>query len=225
MRSSKASLLFLVLIVALSGCASRIGYPAKTVGIPTPVTLFARIEQNATITKDLDYMSREAWSLFYEKRTQEVLAKISREALASQLKTSFSRNVEKASELFAPSSLDIRDIEVEYSKSKTDPAAYSGFDFASVRESVPTRYILALTIDEWGHIVAKQNEKNGPFIRLTMQLIDKDTNDSAWRYSYLFQQPVDKAANELTTPNLLEHIIVKLIERSVDQYFLWLSLK
>ena len=225
MRSSKTGLLFLVLIAALSGCASRIGYPAKAVGIPTPVTLFARVEQNAAITKDLDYMSREAWSYLYEKRTQETLAKISREALASQLKTSFSRNVEKATELFAPSSSDVRDIEVEYSKSKTDPASYSGFDFSSVKDTISTRYILALTIDEWGHIVAKSNEKNGPFVRLTMQLIDKDTNESAWRYSYLFQQPVDKAANELTTPALLEHIIVKLIERSVDQYFLWLSLK
>jgi hypothetical protein len=225
MRFSKTGLLLLILIVALSGCASRIGYPAKAVGIPTPVTLFVRVDQKATIIKDLDYLGRGAWSFLYEKRTQEVLDKISREALAGQLKTSFVSDVEKAKELFAPSSSEVRDIEVEYSKSKSDPAAYSGFDFSSVKDSVPTRYILALTIDEWGHIVATKVDKNGPYIRLTMQLIDKDTNESAWRYSYLFQEPVDKAANELTVPALLEHIIVKLIERSVDQYFLWLSFK
>jgi hypothetical protein len=83
--------------------------------------------------------------------------------------------------------------------------------------------VLALTIDEWGHIAAQTDRDNGPFIALTMQLIDKDTNMAAWKYHYVFQQQVDKDANELTTTLHMLDIFEHQIPRSVDQYFNWLG--
>lgn len=56
-----------------------------------------------------------------------------------------------------------------------------------------------------------------------MQLIDKETNNSLWRYNYQFLEQVDKDANELTGADHLEAIYDRLIPRSVDAFFMWLG--
>lgn len=225
MRKGKVIFLILITTVLLAGCATRLGYPARTVGIPTPVTLFAKIAPKATITKNLNYLARDIWSALYEKRFQDVLSKISLERLQRRLNVDFSRDAGKATDLFAPSSSEILDIGVDYGKTRSDPLAYSGFDFSQYKETIPTRYILALTIDEWGTIAAQRDLENGPYISLTMQLIDKETNESLWKYSYLFQQPIARDANELTKADALQDIYEHLITRAVDAYFMWLGFK
>jgi len=223
MRIGKIGLLLLGSVMALAGCASRLGYPAKTVGIPTPVTLFSHVAANTTLTINMPYMARDIWSSLYEKRFNDVLGGISRERLQRQLNIAFSRNVSKSTDLFAPSSTEVFDLGAESSVAKGDPPAYSGFDFSRIKDTIPTQYVLALTIDEWGHIAAQTDRDNGPFIALTMQLIDKDTNMAAWKYHYVFQQQVDKDANELTTTLHMLDIFEHQIPRSVDQYFNWLG--
>lgn len=223
----KGKVISLLFIAALlfTGCASRIGYPAKTVGIPTPVTLFSSIPEKGTITKNLDYFSREAWSLLYQKKFENNLSQISTDRLLRSLNIRFAGNASKATDLFTLSSTEVLNTSITYSKTKNDPPSYSGFDFSQYKATIPTQYILALTIDEWGIIAAKKNEENGPYVSLTMQLIDKETNASLWKYSYLFQQPVNKDANELTKVSALQDIFEHIIPRAVDAYFMWLGYK
>jgi hypothetical protein len=207
----------------LAGCASKLGYPARTVGIPTPVTLFSKVATKPALTVNMDYMARDIWSALYQKKFEDVLSKVSLDRLQRRLNITFAKNVAKATDIFTPNSSEVLDIGVEYGKTKSDPPAYSGFDFSQYKESIPTQYILALTIDEWGLIAAKLNKDNGPFISLTIQLIDKESNESVWKYNYLFQQPVDKDADELARAPRLEEIYERLITRAVDQYFMWLG--
>ena len=223
MRKGKVIFLPLITALLLAGCATRLGYPARTVGIPTPVTLFSKIAPKASLTMNMPYGARDIWSALYGKKYQEVLDKISPEGLDRQLDVAFTNRVRKATNLFTPSSSEVQNIGVEYGKTKSDPPAYSGFDFSQYKETIPTQYILALTIDEWGLIAAQRNADNGPYISLTIQLIDKETNDSLWRYNYLFQQSVDKDANELSEANLLEPFYNRLIKQGVDAFFMWLG--
>jgi hypothetical protein len=225
MREGKIIGLLFIAALLFTGCASRIGYPAKAVGIPTPVTLFSSMPEKGTITKNLDYFSKEAWTLIYQKKFENNLSQISTDRLLRSLNVRFGNNAAKATDLFALSSTEVLNTSITYSKTKSDPPSYSGFDFSQYKATIPTPYILALTIDEWGIIASKKNEENGPYVSLTMQLIDKETNASLWRYSYLFQEPVDKDANELTKVSALQDIYEHLIPRAVDAYFMWLGYK
>jgi hypothetical protein len=143
--------------------------------------------------------------------------------LQRRLNIAFARDAGKAKDLFTPSSSEILDTSIPYAKAKSDPPEYSGFDFGQYKDTIPTQYILALSIDEWGLIAAQDNKDNGPYISLTMQLIDKETNNSLWRYNYQFLEQVDKDANELTTAAHLEDIYNRLIPRSVDAFFQWMG--
>jgi hypothetical protein len=176
-----------------------------------------------TLNITMNYFARDMWSYLYKKEFEDVLAKVSAERLQRQLNLAFAKDVGKAAELFTSSSSEIMDIGVPYAKAKTDPPAYSGFDFSQYKESIPTQYILALTIDEWGLTAAQLDKDNGPYISLTMQLIDKETNASVWRYNYYFLQQVDKDASELTNADKVEGMLDRLIIKGVDAFFKWLG--
>jgi hypothetical protein len=223
MRKGKVTILLFLAVLLLAGCASRLGYPARTVGVPTPVTLFSAVAPNGTLNNSMSYFARDVWDTLYKKKFEDVVAKIPAERLQRQLNLSFAKDVGKSSNLFTPSSSEITDIGVPYSKTKTDPPAYSGFDFSQYKESIPTQYILALTIDEWGLTAAQLDKDNGPSISLTIQLIDKETNASLWRYNYYFLRQVDKDASEITNPDKVEDMIDRLISTGVDAFFQWLG--
>ena len=223
MRPGKVHVLFLPALFLLWGCASKLGYPAKTVGIPTPVTLCSKFPQNGTIQNTMPFMARDIWNELYKKRFTDVMAGIPASDLQRRLNIQFSNNVGKSPRLFAPSSSEVFNIDVDYSKTKDDPKTYSGFDFTQYRDSIPTQYVLALTCEEWGLIAGQTDTTNGPYVSLTMQLIDKDTNMSLWRYHYQWMEPTAKDANELTHSDQFQHIVEKLIERAVNQYFQWLN--
>ena len=198
-KQKVVSLLF-VTAVLVAGCLSpRLGYPVKTVGAPASVALFSSMEPKASIRKDQDYVSGEIWNMLYESDLEEVLGRISVETLQRTLDIAFAENARKATDLFAPRLSDVL-------KTRDDPP-----------------YMLALTIDEWGLIAAKEDEENGPYILLTMQLIDRETNSSIWKYSRLFQQPVDRDADAPRRPEMLEDAYAHLITRAVDAYFMWLG--
>ena len=225
MLKGKVILSALAAAFLLAGCASRIGYPVRAVGSPTPVTLFSAIPEKGTITKNLDYFSKEAWSLLYQKKFEDNLSQIATDKLLRKLDIEFSNRAAKATDLFTLSATEVLNTSITYSKTKDDPPNYSGFDFSQYKATIPTPYILAFTIDEWGIIASKKNEENGPYVSFTMQLIDKETNASLWKYSYLFQEPVDKDANELTKVSALQDIFEHIIPRAADAYFKWLGYK
>ena len=223
MRRVKVVCLILISGLLIAGCASRLGYPVKTVGIPTPVTLFTQVAPKAVITNTMNFGASDLWNFLYKKKFEEVLSNVTVGKLERRLNIAFARDVDKSKDLFTPSSSDILDMSLPYAKAKTDPREYSGFDFSQYKDSIQTQYILALSIDEWGLMAAQMDKDNGPYISLTIQLIDKETNNSLWRYNYVFMQQVDKDANELTTADHLEDIYDRLIQRSVDAFFMWIG--
>ena len=223
MRNLKVMCLVLISGLSLAGCASRLGYPTKTVGIPTPVTLFARVAPKGIITNTMNYGAKDLWNYLYQKKFEEVLSNVTVDKLQRRLNIAFARDAAKATALFRPSSSEILDTSIPYAKTKSDPPEYSGFDFSQYKDTIPTQYVLALSMDEWGLLAAQNNKDNGPYISLTMQLIDKETNNSLWRYNYQFLEQVDKDANELTGADHLEVIYNRLIPRSVDAFFMWLG--
>ena len=171
----------------------------------------------------MNYGAKDIWNALYQKKFEEVLGNVTQSKLQRRLNIAFTRDAARSKDLFTISSSDILDTSIPYAKAKSDPLEYSGFDFSQYRDTIPTHYILALSIDEWGLIAAQYNRDNGPYISLTIQLIDKETNNSLWRYNYLFLRPVDKDANELTRADHLEDIYDRLIPRSVDAFFQWLG--
>jgi hypothetical protein len=223
MRFRKVGFLCLGAVITLAGCASRLGYPAKTIGIPTPVTLVSHVASKGTLFINLPYMARDMWSSLYQKRSQNILDNVSNEKLQRQLSIVYSKNVGKSTDLFTVSSSEVIDTGSDYQKAKTDPPAYSGFDFASLKDSIPTQYVLVLSIDEWGRVVAQNNSDNGVSISLRMQLVDKDTNMAVWSYHYDFRQQVNKDAYELITVSPFEDLLTGLTKLSVDQLFNWLG--
>jgi hypothetical protein len=204
----KQKVVFLLFVAALLlvGCLSpRLGYPVKTIGAPAPVALFSRIERKASIRKDQDYVSGEIWHMLNERDLEEVLGRISVEKLQRRLDIAFAENAGKAADLFTIGSSEVLDAGITSARAGDDPP-----------------YGLVLAIDEWGLMAAKEDSENGPYILLTMQLIDRETNASLWKYSRLFQQPVDKDANTLRGPAMLEDIYENLIARAVGAFFMWL---
>jgi hypothetical protein len=223
MRRVKVTCLILISGLLIAGCASRLGYPVKTVGIPTPVTLFAQVAPKGTITNTMNFGARDIWNALYQKRFEDVLGNVTQSKLQRRLNIAFAKDAAKSKDLFDIGSSELLDMSLPYAKAKTDPPEYSGFDFSQYKDSIQTQYILALSIDEWGLMAAQMDKDNGPYISLTIQLIDKETNNSLWRYNYVFVEPVDKDANELTKASLMEDIYDRLIPRSVDAFFMWIG--
>ncbi len=227
MTNAKSLSLFIVTALFLTGCLSpRLGYPVKTVEVPTPVTLFSTIAAKPEIYKmNMDFLSREAWGILYDKKFQEILDKVSVQKLQYQVNEIFQDRAEKASDLFALSSREVLNTDIQFSKTKEDPPEYSGFDFSASRDSIPTKYILALTIDDWGYSPSRKIELNGPFMVITIQLIDKETNASLWRYSLRHQENISQEAYELTQASYFEEAYQKMITNAVSRYFQWLNSK
>ena len=168
--------------------------------------LFSRIEPKASIRKDQDYVSGEIWTALHERDFKEVIGRISVENLQRRLDTAFVGNAGRAADLFSTRSSEV---------------LHTGITSAGTRDDPP--YGLVLAIDEWGLMAAKEDREDGPYILLTMQLIDRATNASLWKYSQLFQEPVDKDAGTVMRADLLEDVYKRLIVRAVDQYFVWLN--
>jgi hypothetical protein len=222
MQKMKFVSLVLCAAVLLAGCASKLGYPSKSVGIPTPVTLFSRVAK-PSIKNTMGYLARDIWETLYKKKFEDVLAKMSGEREHAQLNASFLMDIAKAQDLFAPGVMAVQEIGVDYTKAQDDKSAFSGYDFGQYKDTIPTPYILALTIDEWGLYAASQNTDNGPFISMTMQLIDKETNATIWKYNYLFKKQVDKDADELSRPDKMDDMITTLIKDGTNAFFMWLG--
>lgn len=222
MRKVKVISLALCAAVLLGGCASKLGYPSRAVGIPTPVTLFSKVPK-PSIKNTMGFLGRDIWDTLYKKKFEDVLAKITGERERAQLNASFLMDVDKAKDLFAPAVMAIQEVGVEYSKAQDDKSSFSGYDFSQYKDTISTPYILALTLDEWGYYAAARNEDNGTFISMTMQLIDKETNATIWKYNYLFKKQVDKDADELARPDKMDDMITKLIREGTDAFFMWLG--
>jgi hypothetical protein len=118
---------------------------------------------------------------------------------------------------------------LDYSKNIDDPADFSGYDFSKYVNDIPTKYILALTVDEWGYVVTKDKSTTGPYMVFTIQLIDRDTSLSLWRFSNLYQKPMDiplgaTEPGDITLTDI-EETMQKIIPKAVNDFFTWLNQK
>ncbi|MBN2532400.1 MAG: hypothetical protein JXB88_05885 [Spirochaetales bacterium] len=211
---------FLLLITLFSGCAtSRLGYPVESVEIPTTVTLFSTIAKNSTLNNNLDIASRELFKLLYKKKYEKMMAQVSLGSLQNRLNNLFLEYAQKTTKLFTLDSEYVYNWDIEGSKIKDDKKALYSYNFSMYKDQIPSKYILALTIDEWGYAVEKSYEEDGPYISITIQLIDKDTNESLWGYNSMFHESTGKEGHGVINLEDIEEIYEKLIKKAVKRYF------
>jgi hypothetical protein len=225
MRIVKYLSLF-ILIVLFSGCATpRLGYPVKTVEIPTRVTLFSTIAKDGILNNNMSIMSRDLFNGIYRKKYEEMLREMPLGTFQSQLDDLFLTYALKASDLFSISPVHVYNWDIDGHKPKDDKKALYNHSFHMYKDQIESEYVLALTIDEWGYNVEQSTEEDGPFMSITIQLYNKETNESLWGYNSLFHESTGKEGHSVITYEDIKSVYETLIERAVRRYFSRLSKK
>jgi hypothetical protein len=219
-------LCFFILIALFSGCATpRLGYPVKSVEIPTSVTLFSTIAKDGVLNNNMSLMSKDLFNALYLKKYEEMLREMPLGRFQGQLNDLFLGNVLKASDLFSLSPAVVNNWDIDGNKPENDKKALYSHSFHRYKDQIQTDYILALTIDEWGYNVEQDKEEDGPFMSITIQLYNKETNESLWGYNSLFHESTEKEGHGVITSGDIEKIYETLMEKAVRKFFKRLSKK
>ncbi|MBN1699639.1 MAG: hypothetical protein JW881_19125 [Spirochaetales bacterium] len=227
MKKISAVLLACVIITFLWGCMTpRLGYPAATIGIPTDITLFSTIVQKEGKLKlDMDIVSKGLFQGIYKAKYEKMLDDISPYQLQRVCNDVFLENALSSEEIFSIDDIYVYNWDIEYSKLKESPDTYSGYDFSPYREKIETPYILSITIDEWGYIVSQDYEKDGPYISITIQLIDRDSGITRWSHNAYYHESTKQESHNLVTLEMVDGIYEKLIAEAVTKFFKQLNKK
>ncbi len=138
-------------------------------------------------------------------------------SLKRQLSELFMKDVNASEDLFLIDSIHILNADVPYLKTKDDPKDYSGYDFSKYKDAIPGKYILAMTIEEWGYVAAMQRWNDGPFMSFAIRLIDKDTNQSVWEYKKTAFQIIESALMEINHVSIMEKDIEEAYRHEIDK--------
>ncbi|MBN2354140.1 MAG: hypothetical protein JXD23_16345 [Spirochaetales bacterium] len=216
-----------VLLIFACTTGPRLGFPVKSFTTPVPVTLFSSINVKGQLTKDMDIFGRESWRMFYDKKYLEMLSKVNVPALGAQMDELFLIKSKEIEDLFTIKENQVFHGVMEYSKNQDDPENYSGYDFSRLIDNIPTKYILALTVNEWGYLATKDPRYTGPYMDFTIQLIDKETSLSMWQFSkrYWKQIIVSLGYEEPIQVQLsdIDYTMTKIIPRALNDIFAWLK--
>jgi hypothetical protein len=227
----RSIIVFVLFAILLTGCmSSRMGYPVKTVEIPTPVTLFCSIEKKAIFNWKIDPLSREAWKLFYGKKYEDIFAAINIAGLQDALSQTFREKASEMTDLFIVDPAPVSQVGLVEPETKADSGetARPHVNLDAYADSVATRYILILYIDQWGYTVTVTNkfDEEGPFISAGMQLYDKETGETVWKYKSLHQHHNTSIPDrsDIRTEGF-QKIIEELVNEAVNRYFSGLASK
>ena len=218
--------LFLAFII-FTGCTTgpRLGFPLHTVGIPVAVTLFSTITRQGKIDKKLDWGSAEIWGMMYKEKFEGMLGRVSLDidALQGILNDLFLKKATEAKDLFVLNPAQVFNWDIQYSASMDDGSNNSGFDFSLHKDLCASKYILALTIDEWGYVVKRVKDDDGPYISVSIRLIDCETGASLWKYTKTYQQAISNSLEHVNYGSITAEEIEKtyqgLIYQAVNQFF------
>jgi hypothetical protein len=139
-------------------------------------------------------------------------------SLQTQLNDAFQGQAFK-SELFIPTPVYVYNWNIQGYKPEDDKKALHSYSFNRYKDQILTKYVLALTIDEWGYIAVDDKEKDGPFISITIQLINKENDEQLWGYNSRFQQSTGKEGHGVINLEDIEKIYKTLIEKAVKKFF------
>ncbi len=142
------------------GCMTgpRLGFPVQSLSTPVPVTLFSAVNRKGVFIKDMDIFSRESWRLQYDKKYLDMISKVNVNQLRDQIDDLFVNKALEIKDLFTIEKKAVFHSGIDYSKNSEDSPDYSGFDFSRVANDIPTKYVLALTVNEWGYTATKKTE-------------------------------------------------------------------
>ena len=211
------------------GCMTgpRLGFPVKSYNLPVPVTLFSSIYAKGLLVKDMDIFSKESWRLSWDKKYLDMLSKVNVYRLNDEMDTIFLRKALEIKDLFIIEKKQVFHAGIEYSKNPDDPENYSGYDFSRFVDDIPTKYILALTVNEWGYTATRAPQNTGPYMVFTLQLIDKDTSLSVWQFTkkYWRQIEVYRVYEEPMQVGLsdIEKTMKNDITKALTDLFAWLK--
>jgi hypothetical protein len=209
------SLVLIIIVLFISGCMSpRLGYPVKTVEIPTPVIISATIAETGTIKTEIGFMADGIFMWSYGDYYKEQFSKIDTATLASVIKDRFTAKVLSLPDLFA----------VDPSVREKKPVEQS--IVASESTDIASKYSLIFSVDEWGYWATQGAEREGPYVKVSIQLFDKETQATIWKYKSEAIEQVNLVTDRGDqTAAFLEKTYEKLILEQLDRYFKLLSAK
>ncbi|MBN1524741.1 MAG: hypothetical protein JW904_09670 [Spirochaetales bacterium] len=222
--------LFTIIIVFLTlGCATpRLGFPEKTMEIPVPVTLFTDVADTGVLDNRLPMGSKDVWELLYREHMVTLLGKINSGEIQMLINPEFVDKAKKTDLFIVDPDFVVR-LNAEYTKSEQDTSAFSGYNFSDFQASIPAKYILAFTVDQWGYTVSNTPTEDGPFMVFCIRLIDKESNESVWEYSKRYHTVISSALKgtrrEVLDPVDLEGAYKKLVSKALKDFFIWLNSK
>jgi hypothetical protein len=220
----KISACIIIIILLISGCASGpgLGYPAGEVDVPTRVTLFSTIAKQGRIVRQVDIGSAEIWNSLYKERFEDLLAVMRLDELQDIMDAKFLEAVSGKAKLFELEPVEVFNWDVPYAAS-FDTKEHSGFDFSNYKDGIPAPYILALFIEDWGYTVNRDKEKDGPFISMTIRLIEKETGRGVWKYSKTYQERIVDPLGDVNYGSIkakqIDAVYRLLIQKAVKQIF------
>jgi hypothetical protein len=217
---------FLFILLLAAGCTtSRLGYPVESVEMPAGVTLFSTITGTGVLDNQMPLISRDLFNALYKRKYEEMIDQVPVSRLQSRLNDLFLEKTMKATSLFSPSPVHVYNWNIKGDIPVDDKKALSSYNFSVHKDQIPSPYVLALTIDEWGYIVETDMEEDGPYLSITIQLIRTETNERVWGYNSQFQQSTGEKGHGTVNLEDIEKIYLDLIDDAVSKYFKRLTKK
>lgn len=224
MKSLRIVFAFILSIGLFSCMTPRLGFPSETLETPVHVSLYCAMPEKGVLdVSQLDYQGQMFWDLLSKDKWEKMINDISGIPLKARLADRFMRAVNASEGLFIIDSIHLMHKGIQYNKSENDPKEYSGFDFSPVKDTVDGKYILAISIDDWGYNVSMIKNKDGPYMVFAIRLIDKNTNNSLWEYREKAFQVIKSGHREINHTSINENDIIdvytNMIDRTVDNFF------
>ena len=213
-----------ILLVTVAACVTpHLGFPVQNLETPVEVTLFSSMVKKGTVNVQLGALASEPWKWIYEAKYVDMLSKVPIDFYQIKINQFFLDEARKSNDYFILNPNEVLKIPVVYSKKPDDPKDFSGYDFSQFKTDIKSRYVLALTVDDWGYLVQPRKEDSGPYMIFALRLIEKDTNHSVWEHKEMFRLPILSILRDTDAGSIdqgqIEDVYEKLLPKAVDKYF------
>jgi hypothetical protein len=209
----------------ISTCASGpgLGFPAASAGIPVRVTLCSTIAKQGVIDYDLDIPSEELWKLLYGEKYEKMLAGIRLDELQTLLDLAFLERASESTKVFIPDPHQVFHGDVPPAAPADDSADHSQLQPDGHGDIVSPQYILALSIDQWGFVVSRDKQKEGPYLTIVLRLVEKDTGKNIWAFSKTYVEQITEELSDVNygsiTSEEIEKVYKLIIPKAIDRIF------
>lgn len=219
MKFSLAAVGALILFFLSSCVSNHLNYPIVKVDVPTDISVFVAMTSDFNLDNKRNIGTKEMFDFLRKDAMQKMLENLDVSIFRKALAEKVISEVKKSPKLFNLIQESPLDLDVQYGRSGEDAEGYSGYNFQYQADQIPTKYVLAINIQDWGYRASDVENGEGPYVVLNCQLVDRDTNESLWEYNYTQLEPFVKDRIVKTSTSELRGIFKDLTERGVHFMF------